>query len=146
MNVDLVWARKQLDDAGYRTGTDRSGAIRDAVELLLVELTHQELSVADQSVVLELFDKLAHKQELVGRETQRPDTTWAPFQLGDVDIGATVRVRAGGYVDKAGDFHNGRIGHLVAARGGYAVVQYAGEADTTGHRHPPAVLEVLVKR
>lgn len=142
--VDPEWAEDQLRQAGF-TGKDASGrALRESVMLLILQFNAIDEDAAHKMQALEFFGKLAQRHELVGRDVMTPGARWRPFDLGgDVRPGATVRVRENAYEGAAGDRHNGKVGKFVAARGGSVIVQYAGSAEGTGHRHTPDKLEAL---
>jgi hypothetical protein len=146
--IDIEWAEEQLSLAGYTDErSQESKEIRNAVLLLALQFNSLDVKPVDKVTALELFNKLAQEEELVGREVQRPDARWTEFNLGgEVRPGATVRVRQNAYEGSAGENHNGMVGRFVAARGGQAIVQYANSSEGTGHRHAPDKLEVLVKK
>ena len=144
-NVDPEWVADQLNAAGYDGRSGEKQQVRNSVESLVREFNRQQHTAPNKLKVLELFYKLAQQQELVGRNVQSPNARWREFNLGDVNPGATVRVRDDAYSGDAGTRHNGMVGRLVAARGGDAIVQYHNSTDGAGHRHLPSRLEVLVK-
>ena len=143
--IDPEWAKDQLDQAGFTDSDQQLKNVREAVMMLVLQFNSIDVPDVDKLESLPLFTKLAHRMELVGRDVQTPGARWTEFQLGgEVRPGATVRVREDAYEGAAGARHNGRVGKLVAARGGQAVVQYANSAESTGHRHTPDKLEALV--
>lgn len=144
-SVDPKWAEDQLDKAGLTARTQQARNVRESVMLLVLQFNSEDYGYDHKMQVLELFNKLAKQHELVGRDATDPGARWSEFKLGDVNPGATVRVRDEAYAGDAGNRHNGMVGKFVAARGGEAVVQYHGSPDGTGARHRPEKLEVLKK-
>lgn len=146
MTTEREWAREQLRLAGYDTKNPSRVSISNSVELLFAELDQMNHTPESRRIVVELFSKLATGHAIAPRQVQDVGARWVPFRLGNVPAGSTVRVKMDAYESAAGHTHNGMVGKLVAARGGYAVVQYSESSEGTGHRHAPDALEVLEKK
>jgi class 3 adenylate cyclase len=71
---------------------------------------------------------------------------WRPVLVRGVNPGDTVRVKSDAYGPlEQGGAHNGRIGKVVALRGGVVVAYDDVRGSTSmGVRHPPEKLEVQV--
>lgn len=138
------WAREQLQFAGYDTRNRDRASISNSIDFLFKELDQQNHTPESRRIVVELFHKLASGHAIAPRDVQGRQGKWVQFRLGDVPPGATVRVRHDAYDGELGSRHNGMIGKIVAARGGFVAVQYSESSEGTGHRHLPDVLEVLV--
>lgn len=70
---------------------------------------------------------------------------WEPFYLGDVELGAVVRVKSDAYSSETGAVHNGLVGYFTSAYGRRCTIRYIGRNDVVDYVHPPDKLEVLKK-
>lgn len=144
--ADMRWALDQLDLADYKgTSPGDRPRIRNSVEALLKELEKQKHPNDDYTrKVIDLFSKLALGHSIAPKGVSDVGARWVPFVLGEVAVGTTVRVKADAYTGNHAEEHNGRVGRLAAARGGYAFVVYDESADSVGQNHAPDKLEALV--
>lgn len=60
--------------------------------------------------------------------------------LGQVRVGDKVRVREDAYGAEAGKIHNGKVGRILAARGGLFIISYDDGSMSSVH-HEPGRLE-----
>lgn len=144
--TNMDWARDQLDLAGYTgKGKGERPQIRNSVEALLVALEKQRHPSDDYTrKVIDLFSKLALGHNIAPKGVQDVGARWVQFVLGEVPVGTTVRVKDDAYTGNHAEEHNGRVGRLAAARGGYAFVVYDESAESVGQNHAPDKLEALM--
>lgn len=69
---------------------------------------------------------------------------WTDYYLGDVNRGATVRVKPDAYLGSAGAKHNGKVGRLIGVHGYTATIVYEGQSADTATNHRADRLQKLV--
>lgn len=137
--TDYTWLAGRLEELGY----DDPKIIR-AVEELCYTLDAQDVSKEEGHTISNLFDSVI--QDRIFLNDSPEESAWVPFNLGVTTVGETVRVKDDAYSADAGLKHNGKVGTIVAVRGGRIRVQYLGRDDGVGHAHHPDALQVLDKK
>ena len=133
--------KKNVDDAlnalGY-TDAQTHNVVLDIFALF----DGNSLDNKERERVLQISIELLEQKGL-SELPENPE--WKDFELGVTQVGELVRIKPEGYVGQQ-TWHLGKVGRLVAVRGGRAIVQYIGRAtrvDGMGYYHHPDMIEVL---
>lgn len=137
-STDYEWLDKRLTELGY---TDSS--ITRAVKELSYVLDGEDLSKEDRKTVTDLLSSVI--DDRLYMSDAPTESKWVPYEIGETNLGDTIRVKKDAYEGSVGEKHNGKVGHIVGIRGGKARVQYLSRDDGVGHAHLPDSLEVLDK-
>lgn len=136
-NIDMVWARTQLEKANVSADTGVS-----VIKLLefWLNLDHKD---ENNKKVLELFLNLCNGTAIVDTPT---DEVWQSASPGFIRVGDEVRVKADAFEGELGQLHNGRRGRVVAVRYGDIIIKTTDgkEPVLDGSHYSPYKLEKLV--
>ena len=136
-NVDMIWARVQLENANVSADTGVS-----VIKLLefWLNLDHKD---ENNKKVLELFSNLCIGTAVVETPT---DEVWQAASPGFIRVGDEVRVKADAFEGELGQLHNGRRGRVVAVRYGDIIIKTTDgkEPVLDGSHYSPYKLEKLV--
>lgn len=137
---DNEWYTKQLASIGI-TPTDERNLFIQVQQLLSVfeQQAHDERTATR---VLDLFNDLARGHAITPED--EPER-WQPVQLGAIQKGATVRVKADAFSGPNGLLHNGRRGVIVDGRRGDVIVDLRDDGpEVKGFHYQAKQLEQLV--
>jgi hypothetical protein len=136
-NIDMAWARIQLENANVSADTGVS-----VIKLLefWLNLDHKD---ENNKKVLELFLNLCSGTAVVDTPT---DEVWQAASPGFIRVGDEVRVKADAFDGELGQLHNGRRGRVVAVRYGDIIIKTTDgkEPVLDGSHYSPYKLEKLV--
>ena len=136
-NIDMVWARVQLENANVSADTGVS-----VIKLLefWLNLDHKD---DNDKKVLELFSDLCSGTAVIDTPT---DEVWQAASPGFIRVGDEVRVKADAFEGELGQLHNGRRGRVVAVRYGDIIIKTTDgkEPVLDGSHYSPYKLEKLV--
>lgn len=141
---ERAWAIQQLGEA------EASEQEASLVLRLLEEWWDDEFKpdlAGDVWKALGYFEQLARGKAL--EPPEQAQFEWLQAQPGQLVVRDWVRVKADGYDGKAGQYHNGRAGVIVAIRSGDIHVRYedGGPVPAMGAcRHSPHKLEKRIER
>jgi hypothetical protein len=133
--VDANWVNEQFASANVDEHVQE-------VVLALLENGWDGLNV-DEDKLQDIFDTfitLAQGHALLKNETEE---SWIPVERGFVHRGDVVRVRHDAFDGKAGQYHNGRVGKVVAVRSGDIVFRSTDDGTPLidGARYSPDKLQ-----
>jgi len=136
-NIDMIWARVQLENANVSADTGVS-----VIKLLefWLNLDHKD---ENNKKVLELFLSLCSGTAVVDTPA---DEVWQAASPGFIRVGDEVRVKANAFDGELGQLHNGRRGRVVAVRYGDIIIKTTDgkEPVLDGSHYSPYKLEKLV--
>jgi hypothetical protein len=136
-NIDMAWARVQLEKANVSADTGVS-----VVKLLefWLDLDHKD---ENNKKVLELFSNLCIGTAVVNTPTNE---VWQPASPGSIVVGDEIRVKADAFEGELGQLHNGRRGRVVAVRYGDIIIKTTDGKQPVldGSHYSPYKLEKLV--
>jgi len=136
-NIDMTWARVQLEKANVSADTGVS-----VIKLLefWLNLDHRD---ENNKKVLELFSNLCVGTAVVDTPTNE---IWEAAGPGFIRVGDEVRVKSDAFEGELGQLHNGRRGRVVAVRYGDIIIKTTDgkEPVLDGSHYSPYKLEKLV--
>jgi hypothetical protein len=136
-NIDMTWARVQLEKANVSADTGVS-----VIKLLefWLNLDHKD---ENNKKVLELFSNLCVGTAVVDTPTNE---IWEAAGPGFIRVGDEVRVKSDAFEGELGQLHNGRRGRVVAVRYGDIIIKTTDgkEPVLDGSHYSPYKLEKLV--
>ena len=136
-NIDMDWAKTQLENAGISTPVGVS-----VLALIDTWLALEHPDTSDEQV-LNILYKLCRSISVVETPTNE---IWEAAGPGFIRVGDEVRVKADAFDGELGQLHNGRRGKVVAVRYGDIIIKTTDGKQPVldGSHYSPYKLEKLV--